>query len=95
MQLEITAFRLDMRRWLKEIESGGEIILTDRNRPVARITGIGEVCPIMEQMKREGLIRGPRNPNRVQATGRKRAPVQGSVSDIITELRGYDAPLSE
>lgn len=91
MQLEITEFRSNMRRWLSEIESGGEIILTDRNRPMARITGI-KVSPIMEQMKRAGLIRGPRNPNRVQATGRKRVPVRGSVSEIITELRGCDAP---
>lgn len=86
MQLGITAFRSDMRRWLNEVEAGGEIILTDRNRPVARITGI-KVLPIMEQMKREGLIRGPRNKNRVKAMGRKRAPVQGSVSEIITQHR--------
>lgn len=86
MQLGITAFRSEMSRWLNEIKSGGEIILTDRNRPVARITGI-HVLPIMEQMEREGLISGPRNKNRVKATGRKRAPVQGSVSEIITQHR--------
>ncbi len=91
MQLEITEFRSNIRRWLSEIESGGEIILTDRNRPVARVTGI-KVSPITEQTEREVLIRGPRNPNRVQATGRKRAPVRGSVSEIITRLRGCDTP---
>lgn len=86
MHVGITAFRSDMRRWLNEIKSGGEIILTDRDKPVARITGIN-VKSIIEQMEREGLVTPPRSKTRTKATGRKRVPIKGSLSDIIIQHR--------
>lgn len=86
MHVGITAFRSNMSHLLNEIKSGGEIILTHRNRPVARITGIS-VAQRIEQLEREGLVTPPRSKTRIIATGRKRVPIKGSLSDIIIQHR--------
>ena len=92
MHVGITAFRSNMSRLLNEIKSGGEIILTHRNRPVARITGIN-VKSIIEQLEREGLVKPPRSKTRTKATGRKRVPIKGSLSDIIIQHRNGGGPV--
>lgn len=86
MEVGITEFRSNLRRWIDEVKSGEEIVLTERRTPIARITGINAM-PVIEQLEREGLIRGPRNKHRTKASGRKRVPVKGSVSEIIVQQR--------
>ena len=86
MEVGITEFRTNLRRWIDEVKSGEEIVLTERRTPIARITGINAI-PMIEQLERDGLIRGPRNKKRTKASGRKRVPVKGSVSEIIIQQR--------
>lgn len=86
IEVGVTEFRADLRRWIDRVKSGEEIVLTERRTPIARITGINAL-PVIEQLERDGLIRGPRNKSRTKASGRKRVPVKGSVSEIITQQR--------
>lgn len=86
IEVGVTEFRSDLRRWIDEVKSGEEIILTERRTPIARVTGI-DAKPIIEQLERDGLIRGPRNKQRTKASGRKRVSVKGSVSEIIVQQR--------
>lgn len=86
IEVGVTEFRSDLRRWIDQVKSGEEIVLTERRTPIARITGINAL-PVIEQLERDGLIRGPRNKSRTKASGRKRVPVKGSVSEIIMQQR--------
>lgn len=86
IEVGVTEFRADLRRWIDRVKSGEEIVLTERRTPIARITSINAL-PVIEQLERDGLIRGPRNKSRTKASGRKRVQVKGSVSEIITQQR--------
>ena len=86
IEVGVSEFRSDLKRWIDQVKSGEEIVLTERRTPIARITGINAL-PVIEQLERDGLIRGPRNKSRTKASGRKRVPVKGSVSEIITQQR--------
>lgn len=86
IEVGVSEFRSDLKRWIDQVKSGEEIVLTERRTPIARITGINAL-PVIRQLERDGLIREPRNKSRTKASGRKRVPVKGSVSEIITQQR--------
>lgn len=71
-----------LSEYLERVEGGGEILVTRRGRPVARLSGLGERP--LEALARRGLVRmppGKRSP--------RSAPVKGTgtVSDLVSEQR--------
>lgn len=71
--------RNDSSRILREVEEGAEFIITNRGRPVARLTGLVDV-------HHSGLsFTPPSKPLNLQAIERVRLPV--STGKILDELR--------
>jgi prevent-host-death family protein len=71
-----------LSEYLERVEGGGEIVVTRRGRPVARLSGLGERP--LEALARRGLVRMPRGerlPRSAQVKG------TGSVSGLVTEQR--------
>lgn len=71
-----------LSEYLERVEEGGEVVVTRRGRPVARLSGLGERP--LEALSRRGLVRmpqGTRSPRSAQAKG------TGSVSDLVSEQR--------
>lgn len=71
-----------LSEYLELVEGGGEIVVTRRGRPVARLSGLGERP--LDALARRGLVRmpeGARSPRAAQVKG------TGSVSDLISEQR--------
>jgi prevent-host-death family protein len=71
-----------LSEYLERVEAGGEVVVTRRGRPVARLSGLGERP--LEALVRHGLVRmpqGERSPRSAQVKG------TGSVSDLVTEQR--------
>jgi prevent-host-death family protein len=71
-----------LSEYLERVEGGGEIVVTRRGRPVARLSGLGERP--LEALARRGLVRmpeGSRSPRSAQVKG------TGSVSDLVSEQR--------
>lgn len=71
-----------LSEYLERVEGGGEIVVTRRGRPVARLSGLGERP--LETLSRRGLVRMPkeaRSPRSAQVKG------TGSVSDLVSEQR--------
>lgn len=71
-----------LSEYLERVEGGGEVVVTRRGRPVARLSGLGERP--LEALAQRGLVRMPRGKRlsrsaRVQST----APV----SDLVSEQR--------
>ncbi len=71
-----------LSEYLEKVEGGGEIVVTRRGRPVARLSGLDERP--LDALARRGLVRMPegrRSPRsaHVKATG--------SVSDLVSEQR--------
>jgi prevent-host-death family protein len=71
-----------LSEYLERVEGGGEIVVTRRGRPVARLSGFGERP--LDALARRGLVRvpeGSRSPRFAQVKG------TGSVSDLVSEQR--------
>lgn len=71
-----------LSEYLERVEGGGEVVVTRRGRPVARLSGLGERP--LEVLARRGLVRmpeGSRAPRSAQVNG------AGSVSDLVSEQR--------
>lgn len=71
-----------LSEYLERVEGGGEIVVTRRGRPVARLSGLGERP--LDALARRGLVRmpqGARSPRSAQVKG------TGPVSDLVSEQR--------
>jgi prevent-host-death family protein len=83
MEVGIRELRADLSRWLKEVQAGEEILVTDRGKPIARIT------PANGRSKLDDLItRGLATPAKRRPT-RETMPepieVEGTVSDLVRD----------
>lgn len=71
-----------LSEYLERVEGGGEIVVTRRGRPVARLSGLVERP--LDALARRGLVRLPQDsrlPRSAQVKG------AGSVSDLVSEKR--------
>jgi prevent-host-death family protein len=71
-----------LSEYLERVEGGGEIVVTRRGRPIARLRGLGERP--LDALARRGLVRmpkGTRSSRSAQVEG------TGSVSDLVSEQR--------
>jgi prevent-host-death family protein len=74
-----------LSRYVRHVGSGGEVVVTMRGRPVARLSAVDGVDPLAD-LRARGLVRDPGKP-RQRASGRDRLAAAGSVSDFIGEQR--------
>jgi len=86
MEIGIAAFRADMKRWIEEVRTGEEVIITDRGVAVARLIGV-DAAPILEQLERDGILHLPRTVARPKAAAHARIPATRPVSDLVSEQR--------
>ena len=87
-EVDITEFGSNMSSWLDEVKAGDEILLTERDVPVARVTGVSGLTA-WEQMIREGLIVPAAKKPRTKATDIEKIPATESVSDIVSKHRDH------
>jgi prevent-host-death family protein len=85
MEVGVTAFRADLKKWLDLVRSGEEVVVTERGKPIARLSPVGEAAHL-ERLTREGILTPARAP-KTKLSGTKGIPVRGSVSDLIIEMR--------
>jgi len=83
MEVGIRELRADLSRWLKRVENGEEILVTDRGRPIARITSANG------RSKLDDLIaRGLATPAKRRPTPETMLPpikARGTVSDLVRD----------
>jgi prevent-host-death family protein len=72
-----------LSEYLERVEGGGEIVVTRRGRPIARLSGLDAERPL-EDLARRGLVRMPQGP---RSPRKARVKSTGSVSDLVTEQR--------
>ncbi|MGA2319422.1 MAG: type II toxin-antitoxin system prevent-host-death family antitoxin [Solirubrobacteraceae bacterium] len=68
---------------LERVERGGQVIVTRRGRPIARLSAIEREGPL-EDLLRRGLITLPA---RARSSRRARVRARGQVSDLLAEQR--------
>ena len=75
----------NLSRYLDQVEAGIEVVVTDRGRPVARLTGMEAVTgDKLTALIESGLVRPP-----VAKVRQRPVPLgsKGSVSELVAEQR--------
>jgi prevent-host-death family protein len=68
---------------LERVERGGQVVVTRRGRPIARLSAIARDDPL-EDLRRRGLLTPP--PRACDAR-RARVKARGSVAELVAEQR--------
>ena len=74
-----------LSRYLRHVDSGGEVVVTMRGRRVARLSKVDDADPLAD-LRARGLVGDPLRFRR-RARGKKLLVADGSVSDLVSEQR--------
>lgn len=85
-EVGVAQLRRELKDWLERAQSGDEVVITERGRPVARLSGI-DVAPLLDQLAEQGQVSGPPTAQRPTARSRKRVRARGNISDLIAAER--------
>lgn len=84
-EVGVAELRRDLKRWLERARRGEDVVITDRGRPIAKLSGVAAASRI-EQLIAEGRISSPRGP-KPRAADIRRVEARGSVSELVTQER--------
>jgi prevent-host-death family protein len=85
-EVGVAQLRRELKDWLDRARAGDEVVITERGRPVARLSGI-DVAPLLDQLAEDGLVSAPPSASRPTARGRRRAATSGDVADLVVAER--------
>ena len=85
VEVGIKDLRDQLSRFIRVVHDGEDVLITDRGRPVARLTGV-DTPPALERLIAQGVITPPQEP-RTPIDPSLLVKARGSVSDLIAEQR--------
>lgn len=85
-EVGVAQLRRELKDWLDRAQSGDEVVITDRGRPVARLSGI-DTAPLLERLAEEGRLSGTPRAHRPTARGWRRAEADADVAALVTAER--------
>lgn len=85
-EVGVAQLRRELKDWLDRVQSGDEVVITDRGRPVARLSGI-DAAPLLDRLAEQGRISGTPEAQRPNARGRRRVEADGDVAELVTAER--------
>lgn len=71
--------------YIDRVRDGEEVIVTDRGRPVARLSALDAPDDRLAELVAAGVVRPPSSPQRYLP--KRRIKAKGSVSDLVAEQR--------
>lgn len=74
-----------LSKYIERVRAGEEVIVTDRGRPVARLSSIDESTDRLADLVAAGVVRPPVGKRRGRP--QRRIVGKGSVSDLVAEQR--------
>lgn len=86
MDVAVTELRAHLSDWLERARAGGEVVITDRGIPVARLVGL-DSTGTLERLTTEGVIGRAATARRPTASERARPRPRRPVSDLVGDQR--------
>lgn len=86
VEVGIRELRANLSRWLREVRSGREVVVTDRGEPVARLLPAAERRDPVEELVARGLASPPLAPAE-PIDPRKLPKPSGSVTEVLLAMR--------
>ncbi|MEM1332722.1 MAG: type II toxin-antitoxin system prevent-host-death family antitoxin [Actinomycetota bacterium] len=84
-EVGIRELKNGLSKYIERVRSGDEVIVTDRGRPVARLSSLNASEDRLADLVEAGLVRPPTNRKRHVPTSRIKA--KAPVSDLIADQR--------
>ena len=85
IEVGVRDLKNNLSRYLNKVETGVEVVVTDRGRPIARLSGFdGAEQDRLASLIQSGLVRPPTSKARQRPTLLKSA---GPVSELVAEQR--------
>jgi len=85
VEVGVRDLKNNLSRYLDRVRNGEEIIVTDRGRPVARLSALDSSMDHLSDLIAAGVVRPAKRLSR-RPPSRRIKPV-GSVSDLVAEQR--------
>ena len=85
-EVGVAQLRRELKHWLDRAQSGDEVVITERGRPVARLSGV-DTGPLLDRLADEGRISRAPAAARPTARGRRRATARGDVAELVVAER--------
>lgn len=85
VDVSVTELRAHLSDWLDRARAGGEVVITDRGIPIARLAAL-DSAGTLERLAAEGVI-GKATAQRPVAAGRSRPRPRRPVSDRVSDQR--------
>lgn len=84
LEVGVRELRDGLSRYLRLVEEGAEVVVTDRGRPVARL--VGHAPSRLDRLIELGIAHPPRRP-KLAAADIPRVRVTGDVSGLVSQQR--------
>lgn len=85
IEVGIRDLKNGLSKYLERVRAGEEVIVTDRGRPVARLSAIDQSTDRLAALVAAGVVRAPTKKARRRPA--RRIEAEGSVSDLVSEQR--------
>ena len=86
LEIGVRDLRNNLSRWLDAVRGGGQIVITERGKPVARLTGMS-YTPAMERLVALGALTPARRPKQPADPVGELIKAKGSVAGLVSEQR--------
>lgn len=83
-EVGIRELKNDLSRYIDRVRAGEEVIVTDRGRPVARLSPLDQSNDRLSDLVAAGIVRPPTNAKRHHPP---RIKAKGPVSDLVADQR--------
>lgn len=86
VEVGVRDLKNNLSRYLDRVQDGEEVIVTDRGRPVARLSSLDQPADRLADLIAAGVVRPARRARRKPPA--RRIEPKGSVSELVAEQRG-------
>ena len=84
-EVGIRDLKNNLSKYIDRVRSGEEVVVTDRGRPVARLSSLDSSTDRLAALVAAGVVRAPTRTTRRRP--RQRIKAKGPVSDLVVEQR--------
>jgi prevent-host-death family protein len=84
-EVGIRELKNGLSKYIERVRAGEEVIVTDRGRPVARLSAVDASQDRLADLVAEGVVRAPES--RKRHVPERRIKAKAPVSDLVAEQR--------
>jgi prevent-host-death family protein len=84
-EVGIRDLKNNLSKYIDRVRAGEEVVVTDRGRPVAKLSAVDSSADRLAELVAAGVVRPPTQASRHRP--RRRIEAKGTVSDLVAEQR--------